>query len=95
MDGLMEYNFASIGELGSSVDTRVSTINGLLEDLRSRVNSLTEMYAGAASEGFRATQNQWNQSADSLNATLARIATAVHTTNADAQATEAKNAGRW
>ncbi|HEV2780702.1 MAG TPA: WXG100 family type VII secretion target [Actinophytocola sp.] len=95
MDGQMSYDFGSLETLAGSIDGQVSAINTTLEDLRSKVNNLTELYAGAASEGFQATRAEWNNAADHLNQTLARISTAVKTTNADAQATESKNAGRW
>lgn len=95
MDGFMSYDFASIDELGQGIDGRVAAINERLGDLRTKVQNLTQMYTGQASEAFQQVRNEWNNAADSLNGTLARIATAVHTTNADARSTETRNTNRW
>lgn len=94
-DGFMRYNWAAMDELAGSIDTRVSTIQTLVEDLRTKVDNLANMYEGSASDGFRQTKSQWETAAADLNAVLARISTAVKTTAADAHATETRNAGRW
>lgn len=95
MNGEMRYNFGSLDTLAGDIDTRVQTINGLVEDLRSQINSLTATYEGQANDGFQRTRNEWNTAAADLNGVLARIATAVKTTREDAYATEMKNASRW
>ena len=87
-DGYMLYDFGALDELGSSIDTRVSTIHNLVEDLRSQVNNLSSQYSGAASEGFQQTRNNWNNAANDLNAVLAKISIAVKKTREDAHATE-------
>jgi early secretory antigenic target protein ESAT-6 len=91
----MKYNFGSLDTLASSIDTRVSTINGIVEDLRSQVNNLTATYQGAANDGFQQTRAKWNGAATDLNGVLARISSAVKVTREESHSTEMKNAGRW
>ena len=97
MDGdqMMRYNFASLDTLAGDIDTRVNAINTTVEDLRKKIDNLTQLYQGSASDGFNATRAKWNGAANDLNAVLARISVAVKKTREDAHATEAKNTSRW
>jgi early secretory antigenic target protein ESAT-6 len=95
MDGLMRYDFGALDSLADGIDGRVRAIETRLSDLQSKINNVTEIWEGAANEGFRATKAKWEAAAADLNAVLAKIAIAVKQTNADAQQTERTNQGRW
>jgi WXG100 family type VII secretion target len=95
MDGLMRYDFGALDALADTVDGRVRAIETRLSDLQSKINNVTQIWEGAANEGFRATKTSWESAATDLNAARAKIAIAVKQTNADAQQTERTNQGRW
>lgn len=49
--------------------------NESLGHLRSKFQTLTQMYTGQASEEFTTVRKEWNSAANSLNGALSRIAT--------------------
>lgn len=95
MDGTMKYGFGAIDALQGDIGQRVTAVETRLGDLKSQIESVTAIWEGAANEGFRATKAAWEQAANDLNQVLKQIQIAVQQTNADAQATEMKNKGRW
>jgi early secretory antigenic target protein ESAT-6 len=96
MDGdLMLYDFESLDALAGSIDGRVNAMQGLVDDLRSKVNNLAAEYQGAASEGFRHTKQQFETAANDLIQVLAKISIAVKKTREDAHHTEQQNTARW
>jgi WXG100 family type VII secretion target len=95
MDGSIKYGFGAIDALASGIGTQVSTIEGILGDLRNQINQLQNSWEGSANTGFVATKDKWNQAADDLNQCLHQIEIAVQQTNEDARSTESKNAARW
>ena len=89
---------ATFGELDKLVDTineTGSNMEGLLDDLARRLRSLTEMWEGAASEGFQNTLSQWFTSADDLRDVLRRLERIVRTTHANYRNALVTNARMW
>lgn len=95
MDGMMQYSFGEIAELGGQITSQANTVEGHLSDLESQINKLVSDWGGQANEAFMALKNQWQQAANDLRQVMAQIGTAVHQTSEDARATEQANMGRW
>ncbi len=95
MDGMMQYSFGEIAELGGQISSQANTIEGHLTDLESQINRLISEWGGDANEGFMALKTKWQQAAQDLKAVMAQIGIAVHQTSEDARATESANAQRW
>jgi ESAT-6 family protein len=95
MEGTMKYGFGAMDALAGDISSGSARINGLLEDLRSQINSVGSSWEGEAQGAFMQLKNNWESAANDLNAVMARIGTAVQTTVQDAQATEKSNAGRF
>jgi WXG100 family type VII secretion target len=94
MDG-MKYNFGGIDVLVGDIKANVNAVETRLGDLQSKVERLSEVWIGAADEGFQKTKGQWLAAAHDLNSTLKRIELAVADTNLSAQEVEKLNAARW
>lgn len=92
---MINVNFGAISSLASGIDGQVKQIETQLEDLRNAIAKLAQSWEGSANESFTAVQNNWNQSANDLNAVLGRISVAVHNANDAYQQTESKNASSW
>jgi WXG100 family type VII secretion target len=94
-DDSVSVDFAAVSNLAGVVDGQVSSIEGELEDLKSQISNLEQLWQGSSSEGFQNAKNNWFQSSDDLNQVLARIATAVHAAHDAYSQTESKNASAW
>lgn len=95
MGDQVNVDFGAVEELGGNIDNRVQAISSHLDDLASQIKKLEGIWEGSAQAGFQQTKNTWFTSAEDLKQVLARIATAVHTANANYQQTEHANASRW
>lgn len=95
MDGMMQYSFGEIAELGGQISSQANTIEGHLNDLQSDINRLVGEWGGSANEAFMGLKSQWEQAAADLRQVMAQIGTAVHQTSEDARATENANMNRW
>lgn len=72
MDKLV-VDFAGLRTLVGGIDRRIEEIERLLGDLGERIEGLTGLWQGAASEGFRRTQADWFAAADDLRSRLAGL----------------------
>lgn len=72
MSGLI-VDFAGLRLLAGGIDQRVKEIEGLLDDLGTRISALTELWEGAAAEGFRITQAGWFAAAEDVRVRLAGL----------------------
>lgn len=95
MDGTMRYTFGSIDALAGDINARVNAVETRIADMAQQINRLTEIWQGAADEGFQATKQAWVTAGEDLNRVLKNIQIAVTQTNQDAQSTENLNASRW
>jgi WXG100 family type VII secretion target len=86
MDELV-VDFAALRSLASGIDRRIEEIKALLDDLGRQVSALTDLWDGAASDGFRRAQADWFAAADDLRVRLADLRDMVltaHDNHADA-----------
>ncbi len=92
---MIKVGFGQIDSLASGIDAQVKQIETQLQDLRSAITKLAQMWEGGAQAAFQSVQNNWNQSADDLNNVLNRIAVAVHAANDAYRHTETQNTNVW
>lgn len=95
MDDLIKVSFEEVRNTASTIDSAAKQADQHLQDLRQQIQQLAQTYEGASSEAFQQQQGHWNQAADDLTATQAKIATAVHTAADNYQHTEQANTKRW
>ena len=95
MDGNIKVTFGSMEALASDIGGRVSSIEGLIESLRSQIANLETDWEGGAGAEFQATKNQWSASADSLKQVLNKIQIAVIQSTEGYAQTEQRNTARW
>ena len=69
MDGLI-VDFAELRALAVGIDKRIVDIEGVLGGLGEQIAVLTDLWDGAAAEGFRRTQADWFAAAGDLRVRL-------------------------
>lgn len=95
MSGQILVNFATISQGASDVRATAGNIKSQLDELESGVKKIAQAWEGAAQEGYRAKQAEWDKRAASLHATLEAIAKALDTAAQNYQSTESQNANIW
>jgi WXG100 family type VII secretion target len=70
-------------------------IESALADLATRVDQLTELWEGAAAEGFQATVRSWRQSAADLQERLAQLHNMVGQAHDNQASVVASNVRVW
>lgn len=73
----IHYGFDSIAAAADDIRATSASINGLLGDLKSRIEPMVATWEGDSSEAYQASQREWDQAADELNQILGTIAQAV------------------
>jgi WXG100 family type VII secretion target len=94
VDGLI-VDFAGLRTLVAGIDKSIEEIEGLLDDLGRTINTLTELWAGSAAEGFRRTQADWFAAADDLRARLAGLRDMVVTAHDNHASAVRTNTKMW
>lgn len=95
MSGQILVNFQTISQAANDVRTTAGNIRSQLDELESGVKKIAQSWEGAAQEGYRQKQAEWDQRAASLHSTLQAIAKALDTAAQNYQATESQNASMW
>jgi WXG100 family type VII secretion target len=88
-------DFAELRGLAGGIDKRIDAIGRLLDDLDAKVTALTELWDGAASEGFRRTQAEWMAAAQDLRVRLAGIRDLVITAHDNHATAVRTNTAMW
>ncbi len=96
MDPVLSYNF---GEIESSVRQDIHTtsarFNAALQELRSQVAPLQELWTREAAAAYRVEQLKWHQAATALNEILVNLGNAVRDGADDVAAADHRAAGLW
>ncbi|MBO0866202.1 MAG: WXG100 family type VII secretion target [Mycobacterium sp.] len=96
MDPVLSYNF---GEIESSVRQEIHTtsarFNAALQELRSQVAPLQELWTREAAAAYRVEQHKWHQAATALNEILVNLGNAVRDGADDVAAADHRAAGVW
>ncbi|MBP0454952.1 MULTISPECIES: WXG100 family type VII secretion target [unclassified Kitasatospora] len=94
-DGQILVNFETVRGAGTQVRNTANQIKAQLDELKNGVNKIAQSWEGAAQEGYRAHQAQWDQRAAHLQETLAKIATALDAAAESYNTTENNNKKLW
>lgn len=96
MDPVLSYNF---GEIESSVRQDIHTtavrFNTALQELRSQVAPLQELWTREAAAAYRVEQLKWHQAATALDEILVNLGHAVRDGSDDVAAADHRAAGVW
>lgn len=96
MDPVLSYNF---GEIESSVRQEIhitsARFNAALQELRSQVAPLQELWTREAGAAYRVEHQKWDQAATALNEILVSLGNAVRDGAEDVAAADHQAAGVW
>jgi WXG100 family type VII secretion target len=88
-------DFSELRSLAVGIDKQVEDIEGLLDNLGKQVAALTELWDGAAADGFRRTQADWFTAADDLRVRLAGLRDMVVTAHDNHAGAVRANTRMW
>jgi WXG100 family type VII secretion target len=96
MDPRLSYNF---GEIEASVRQEIHSasarFNAALQDLKSQVAPLRELWTREAATAYSVEQVKWHQAANALNEILTDLGNAVRDGADDVAAADRRAAGVW
>jgi WXG100 family type VII secretion target len=96
MDQILSYQFGEIEHtVRREIHVTAARLNGLLDDLRSQIAPLQEVWTREAAAAYRAEQAAWSQSASALNDMLMRLGNAVGDGAADVSDADRHAANFW
>ncbi|MCV7260540.1 WXG100 family type VII secretion target [Mycobacterium shimoidei] len=96
MDQVLSYNFGEIEyAVRQEIHTTSARFNAALEELRSQVAPLQDMWTREAGTAYRAEQLKWHQAASALNEILVELGHAVRDGAQDVADTDHRAAGIW
>lgn len=94
-DPNIKVSFASLEALSVDIGNQVAAIESNIETLRGQIQAVENEWGGDASQGFNATQKQWETAVADLKGVLARIKIAVETSTNGYMDAENRNKVRW
>jgi WXG100 family type VII secretion target len=96
VDPVLSYNF---GEIEYSVRQEIhatsTRFNAALEDLRSQIAPLQQLWTREAAAAYQAEQSKWHQAATALNEILVDLGTAVRVGAEEVANADRRAAGVW
>lgn len=96
MEPVLSYNFDEIEiSVRQEIDNTSARLNAALDDLRSQIVPLQEIWTREAAEAYRIEQAKWDQSAAALNKILFGLGNAVRDGADDVAATDRSAASAW
>ncbi len=96
MDPILSYDFTGIEHsIRLEIQTTAARFNGALEELRSRIAPLQQVWTREAADGYRVEQHRWHQAASALNQILIELGNAVRDGAEDVAAADHRAAGVW
>lgn len=88
-------NFETVHHAAEEVRASAGRIDHLLNDLKGDVNRIASSWQGAAQEGYRAHQTQWDARAADLQKVCTQIASSLDGAAQSYRTTENNNAKLW
>jgi WXG100 family type VII secretion target len=88
-------DFAGLRSLAGGINKIIDETQVLLSDLGQRIHNLTELWEGAASDGFRRTQGDWFAAAEDLRTRLEGLRDLVVTAHDNHAAAVRTNTAMW
>lgn len=96
MDPVLSYNFGEIEcSVRQEIHTTAARFNAALQELRSQVAPLQELWTREAAAAYRAEQMKWHQAVAALNEILVALGNAVRDGADDVAAADHRAAGVW
>jgi WXG100 family type VII secretion target len=96
MDPLLAYNFDEIEcSVRQEISATSSRFNAALQELKSQVAPLQELWTREAATAYGVEQLRWHQAATALNEILVDLANAVRDGADDVAAADHRAAGVW
>ncbi|MBX7451992.1 WXG100 family type VII secretion target [Mycolicibacterium sp. 3033] len=96
MDPMLSYDFAAIEHtIRQQIHATSARFNAALDDLRTQIAPLQQIWTRDAAEAYRVEQVRWEQSAAALNDILFRLGNAVRDGADDVAATDRRAAQAW
>ncbi len=96
MDPVLSYDFAEIEfSVRQEIHTTSARLNTALEDLRSRIAPLQELWTRESAAAYRLEQDRWHRAAIALNDILLRLGNAVRDGAGDIADTDRRAANAW
>ena len=96
MDHVLSYNFDEIEyTVRQEIHTTSTRLNAALDDLRTQIAPLQEIWTRQAADAYRVEQARWEQAASALNEILFSLGNAVRDGSDDVAATDRSAANAW
>ncbi|MEO6792426.1 MAG: WXG100 family type VII secretion target [Mycobacterium sp.] len=96
MDAALSYNFEEIEHtVRQEIHSTAGRLNGALEELRSQIAPLQQVWTREAAGAYHAEQLRWQQAVSALNQILFDLGSAVRDGAADVADADRRAAGAW
>jgi WXG100 family type VII secretion target len=96
MDQVLSYDFGEIEfTVRQDIHATSARLNAALDELKTRIAPLQQVWTRQAADGFRVEQARWDQAAASLNEILFGLGNAVRDGADDVAATDRSAANAW
>ena len=96
MDRVMSYNFAEIEySVRQEIHTTSARFNAALEELKSQIAPLQQLWTREAAAAYQAEQLKWHQAAMALNEILVDLGNAVRDGAQEVADADHRAAGVW
>ena len=96
MDPVLSYNFGEIEySVRQEIHTTSTRFNAALEDLRSQIAPLQQLWTREAAAAYQVEQSKWHQAATALNEILVDLGTAVRVGAEEVANADRRAAGVW
>jgi WXG100 family type VII secretion target len=96
MDTVLSYNFDGIEHaVRAEIHTTAARLNAALEELRSQIVPLQQVWTREAAAAYRMEQLKWHQAASALNGILINLGNAVRDGAEDVANADERAAGFW
>ncbi len=96
MDQVLSYNFGEIEySVRQEIHATAARFNAALDELRSQIAPLRELWTRAAAAAYQAEQLKWHQAAAALNERLVDLGNAVRDGAEEMANADRRAAGVW
>ncbi|MCV7383492.1 WXG100 family type VII secretion target [Mycolicibacter longobardus] len=96
MDAALSYNFEEIEyAVRQEIHSTAARLNGALEELRSQIAPLQQVWTRESAGAYHAEQLRWQQAAGALNQILFELGRAVREGAAEVADADRRAAGAW
>lgn len=95
MGGSVQVTFAEVAQASSDIKNIHQTIEGHLDQLKSKIQPVVSEWTGSAAEAYQGAQAKWDAASKDLFETLAAIGVAVQQAGEAYEGAEGHAKGLW